>query len=171
MEIINIRRSVREYLDKKVEDDKIELILKAAMQAPSACNQQGTRFLVITDKALLEKISERFQSMRFAKNASFVILFLMVKENLIAQVMAPQDASACVENSLIEATNLGIGSCWCGVYPREQRVSDAIELFNIPYDLEPFAIVTYGYPKNSDALKVIDRFDKEKVYYNTFDKE
>lgn len=169
MEIINKRRSVREYAKKTVEKEKIELILKAAMQAPSACNQQPTRFLVIEDKEMLNKISETFKSMRFSKDASFVILYLVTKVDLMAPMMAPQDASASVENSLLKATELGIGSCWCGVYPREDRMNDAKILFNIPDNLYPFAIVTFGYPLKSDALKFVDRYDTKKVFFEKFE--
>ena len=165
MNVINKRRSVRDYLDKEVEQEKIDLILKSAMQAPSACNQQGTRYLVIKDKEKLKCVSDKFQTMRFAHKASFIIIFLIEKEGLIVPNMAPVDAAACVENAMLEATSLGVGSCWCGVWSRETREADVKEAFNIPSHLDPFAIVTFGYPMDPTALKFIDRFDEAKIYY------
>lgn len=166
MKEIGIRRSVREYSDKVVEKEDIEKILRSAMQAPSACNQQGTRFLVVDDKALLNEVSSRFKTMRFANMASFIIVFLIDKTNLIAPQMATQDASAATQNAMLEAVSLGIGSCWCGVCGREERVEEVKKLFNLKENLEPFSIVTFGYPLKEDAFKYIDRYDAKKVYYN-----
>lgn len=165
MEVINNRRSVRDYLDKEVEQEKIEKILRSAMQAPSACNQQGTRYLVVKDKEKLRLISNKFQTMRFTDKASFIIVFLIEKDGLIVSNMAPVDAAAAVENAMLEATNLSIGSCWCGVWGRENRENEVREAFNIPLHLTPFAIVTFGYPKDNNALRFIDRYDGAKVYY------
>lgn len=160
---INLRRSVREYSEVEVEEEKIRLILKAAMQAPSARNQQGTRYLVVKDKEKLLKISEQFQTMRFAKDASFAIIFLIDLRDLKVLAMAPADAAASLENSLIEASSLGVGSCWCGVYPNEERIVDLKKMFKINDFFVPFGLVTYGYPK--EEPKFINRFDENKIFY------
>ena len=170
MEVINKRRSVRDYLDKEVEKEKIDMILRSAMQAPSACNQQGTRYLVVKDKEKLRLVSSKFQTMRFTDKASFIIVFLIEKEGLIVPNMAPVDAAACVENAMLEATNQNVGSCWCGVWGRENREEEVRLAFNLPEHLDPFAIVTFGYPKDSGALKFIDRYDSNKVFFEEITK-
>lgn len=166
MKEINIRRSVREYSDRVVEKEKIESILKAAMQAPSACNQQGTRYLVITDRNILNEISSRFKTIRFASTASFAIIFLIDLDHLVVPKLAIQDASASTQNAMLEAVSLGIGSCWCGVGALEDRIKEVREMFNLSENLEPFSIVTFGYPLKGDAFRFIDRYDPKKVYYN-----
>ena len=76
MKVIDTRRSVREYSDKVVSDKDIKKILEAAMQAPSARNQQPWEFLVVKDQEKKEKLASLVPAMRMASGASFLIIFL-----------------------------------------------------------------------------------------------
>ena len=88
------------------------------------------------------------------------------KSNLKTPQMYPQDLSSAVTLSLIKARELNIGSCWCGVYPHEERIKTVRDVFNIHEEyLEPFAVVTFGYPNSDEEFKYIDRFDVKKVHY------
>ena len=111
MEIINIRRSVRSYLDKPVEKEKVELLLRAAMQAPSARNQQPWHFVVVDDPETLRAIATVSRNMQMLNEAPLAILVLIDKENLTAPLMAPQDAAAATQNILLKAVDLGLGTC------------------------------------------------------------
>lgn len=168
MDIINNRRSIRSYLNKPLEKEKIDLIIRAAMQAPSAINQKPWRFLVITNKEKLDEYSTKASTSIFIKEAPCGILFLIDNRSLKAEPMCYQDMAASVENALLEATNLQIGSCWCGVYPRENRMKVMKEVFNIPDYFIPFALVVLGYPKNSEDMKYIDRYDESYIFYEKF---
>lgn len=165
MEIINIRRSVRKFNDKPIEKEKIELILRAAMQAPSARNQQPWKFLVSENKETFEKLSNATPNMSFINGASLVIVYLTDLTSLKTPMMYPQDLSAAIENSLLEACSLGIGSCWCGTYPNGERMQKVREIFNLDNDLEPFAVVGFGYPEDENSFKFVDRFDEKKIIY------
>ena len=165
MEIINKRRSVRKYLNKKIENENIELILRAAMQAPSARNQQPWRFLVCENKENLLKLSQATPNMKFLDDAPLAIIFLTDLTNLKTPQMYPQDLSASIQTAMLEAASLNIGSCWCGTYPNSERMQKVSEIFNLNDELEPFAVVAFGYPENEEDIKFVDRFDEEKVFY------
>jgi len=164
MKEIFIRRSIRKYSDKKVSSEDINKILRAAMQAPSARNQKPWHFLVCENKDVLLKVSEELSNVTMAKNASFLIVFMTSKENLTVPSKYPQDMSASIQNSLLEACHLGIGSCWCGIYPDDDRMQKVNKIFNIQ-DYEPFAIVTYGYPENEEDMKFVERYDESRIHY------
>ncbi len=165
MEVINKRRSVRKYLDKKIENEKIELILKAAMQAPSARNQQPWKFLVCQNEETLVNLSKTSPNMKFVDKAKLAIVFLTDLDILTVPHMYSQDMSAAIENSLLEACSLGIGGCWCGIYPNQERMNNLRVLFNLPQNLEPFAVVAYGYPLDEKDLYYLNRYNKERVYF------
>ena len=166
MDLINTRRSVRKYIDKEIEKENILLILKAAMQAPSARNQKPWEFLVVTDKAKLKKCAEVLPNTKMLDGASCAIIFLTNKSNLITPMMYLQDLSSSVTCALLKARELNIGSCWCGIYPNEERMNAVRDVFNVHNDiLEPFAVVALGYPLEEDAFKFIDRFNEKVVHF------
>jgi nitroreductase len=168
MDIIHYRRSVRSFTDQPIEPEKIEQLLRAAMQAPSAHNQQPWHFLVITEKEMLLKIRETSPYAKMFLEATAAIIVLMDKTNLKRSIMAPQDLSAATMNILLKATELGIGSCWCGVHPNPDRMNSLTEVIQAPESKEVFSLIALGYPKNDDAFRIVDRFDASKVSYEKF---
>ena len=164
MKEIFIRRSIRKYKDKKINKEDLEKILRAAMQAPSARNQKPWHFLVCDNKEVMTKVSDELPNVSMAKSADLLIVFMAQKDNLLIPDKFEQDMSACIQNSLLEACHLGIGSCWCGIYPDKVRMSKTINIFNIK-DYEPFAIVTFGYPENEEDMKFIERYDESRIHY------
>lgn len=165
MEVINKRRSVRSYLSTPIESEKLEKILRAAMQAPSAKNQQPCRFLVIQKEETLRALVNVSPNAKMLLEAPCAIVVLIDKTVLTAPLMAPQDGSAATMNILLEATDLGLGTCWCGIYPNPERMKNLTELLAIPNDYQVFSLIALGYPKENDALKYIDRFDQNKIFY------
>lgn len=165
MREIFIRRSVRKFQQKPIEKEKITQILKAAMQAPSAGNQQPWKFLVIQDperKASLKAVSK---SASMVEEAGLAIVLLMDTRDLKKGEMAPQDMSAAMQNLLLEVVSLGLGAVWIGVYPTESRVSAARAVLNLPEFLVPFSIAAIGYPEKEEANYFLDRFDVERIYF------
>lgn len=166
MKVIDTRRSIRTYLNKNVSDKDISKILKAAMQAPSARNQQPWEFLVVKDQNKKEHISEKLKNVHMAKNCDFLIVFLTNKSNLITEMMYPQDLSSSITCAMLEARSLKIGSCWCGIFPNEERIKAVREVFEInDEEIEPFAVVCFGYPETEDAFKKINRYNKKRVHF------
>lgn len=157
------RTSVRNYLDKKVEQEKVELLLKAAMQAPSAGNQQPWEFYVVTDKDVLNRLASSSPYAGCAKSAPLAIVpcyhtKATFPENVI------MDLSAAVENILLEAVALDLGAVWLGIAPLEDRMEKVQKILNLPEGILPFCIVPVGYPVNTRVC-IEDRFDKSRVHY------
>lgn len=168
MNSIFTRRSVRTYLDKPVESEKVEQLLKAAMQAPSAGNQQPWEFIVVQDKELLHKLSLVSPYAGPVKEALVAIVVLGNKEN--ENVKFPeclqQDLSAATQNLLLQAVELELGTVWLGVAPLEERMKYITELFDLSESILPFAVVPVGYPETEN--KYIDRYEKAKVHYGKY---
>jgi nitroreductase len=164
MKEINIRRSVRQFSDKKVDESVMFEILKAAMQAPSAMNQQPWEFILIQDKNKIEELSNLSPHAKFSKNAAFMIAIL-AKKDLKAPGFVQQDLGACTQNLMLEAVSYGIGSTWMGVYSKEDRSEFLINALNIDSEkVEPFALIALGYPNKEDLIKYVDRFDENRIH-------
>ncbi len=158
------RRSIRNYLELPVSDDDIEKLLRAAMAAPSAGNQQPWEFILIKDKKIMTDITKFHPYSQMLNEAVLAIVVCadLDKEKHVGYWV--QDCSAATENILIEAQYLGLGSVWLGIYPREDRVKGLKKLLNLPERVMPLSIVSLGYP----AVKKdpSDRYDKLRIHIN-----
>ncbi len=163
MSFICQRRSIRKYQEREVEPEKILELLKAAMCAPSAWNQQAWHFIVIRDKLKRQKIAEVHPYARMVSESPVCIIVCCELSLLKSEKFWPQDCSAATENILIRATELGLGSVWCGVYPDEERVDALKKLFNLPKNIIPFSIVAIGYP--AEQPRPTEKFKPERIHY------
>lgn len=163
MDIINKRRSTRTYKDKPVEKEKIEELLKAAMQAPSAYNQQAWEFIVIENEETRQKISNMSPYAKPLENAPLAIIVLADQENMKVPECWQQDLGAATENLLLEAVELGLGGVWLAAAPFESRMGHIKDMFSLPDSIKPFAVVAIGYP--AEATQYIDRYEKSKVHF------
>ncbi len=160
------RRSIRSYQEKQVEEEKIQELLKAAMAAPSAGNQQPWHFIVVQDKDRLEKIREIHPYSKMLKEAPLAIVVCGDRGEERHEGFWVQDCSAAVQNILLMAENLGLGAVWLGVYPREKRVQQFKELFRLPREVYPLAVVAAGYPAVDSGP--VERFSQDKVHQETW---
>jgi len=176
LDIIKQRFSVREYSDRPIEEEKLNIILEAARLAPSASNVQPWHFYVVKNK---DKIKELGAKMplgssvvinSFIENAPVVIvatagpidMFHKVMSAIINKKWYYLDLGISIEHMALTAWELGIGSCWIGWFD-EKRVK---KLLNIPKNEEMIAMLTLGYPKegllphpkNRKALNEIVKF-------------
>lgn len=166
MEAIFNRRSIRKYEKKSVEKEKIEKLLKAAMQAPSAGNQQPWEFLVVENKETLKKISLMGPYSKMTADAPLAIVLLTNKKNMKYPQNWEQDMGAATENLLLQVVELGLGAVWLGVAPEQDRIDYIKSIFNLPENIEAFAVVPIGYP--AEEKEFVDRFDKNKVHYESY---
>ena len=155
------RISVRKYQNRDVEQEKIELMLKAAMAAPSACNQQPWEFYVVKDKAVIGRLSEASPYAKCAKDAP-VVFVPCFRSKGIAPEYFNIDMSAAVENLLLEADELGLGAVWMGISPDEGRMKAVREVLDIPEDLHAFALIPCGYPAEERAQE--DRYEQPDAH-------
>lgn len=168
IETIYKRRSIRNYLDKQVDRDLIITLLKAATAAPTAVNCQPWEFIVIDDS---EKISLLKEELKFARyNAPVAII---VCGNMELTLKGPdhdlwiQDCSAAIENILIAATSIGLGSIWIGIYPVQNRIKLLKKIFNIPDHVIPLSIVYIGY--SAEEKEARTRYNEKRVYWQEYD--
>jgi len=165
MKAIDIRRSVRQFSTTKVEEVKIIKLLKAAMQAPSAVNQQPWQFIVVEDRQRIEELALCSKYSKFAREAPLLIVVLTKVKDLISENYIQQDLGACCQNLMLEAVELDLGSTWMGIYPDKERMDFIIESLNIDRnEALPFALIAVGYPKHKDLNKFIDRFDEKRIH-------
>jgi len=170
MESILIRRSVRAYLEKKVEPEKIEKLLRAAMQAPSAGNQQESEFLVVQDPAALAQLSAMSPYSGMVAQAPLAIVLLGNTERMKFPENWEQDLGAAAENLLLEAVDQGLGAVWLGVHPLKERIEAVRSQFSLPENLRPFAVIAAGYPKKENANYFADRWDADRIHYGQISK-
>lgn len=157
------RISVRKYEDKPVEKEKIMQILKAGMQAPSACNQQPWEFYVVTDKEKIEELSKTTPYTGCAAKAPVVLVSAYRLENLIAPEFAQIDLSIAQENIWLETDALGLGGVWFGIAPNEDRMEQVRETLDLPEEVHVFAMFALGYP--AEHREQQDRFKPERIHF------
>ncbi len=156
------RRSIRKYLDKEVSDEIIEELLNAAMSGPSACNRRPWIFYVIKDQ---DKLNELRKASRFSNmNAPLAIVVVGdLSRSLPLQLKDfwIQDCSAATENILLRATDLGLGSLWCGIYPQKRPVERVKEILGITNSDIPLNIIYIGYGDEEKESR--DQYEKNRV--------
>ena len=159
------RRSVRRYENRSIEKEKIKTLLRAAMQAPSAGNQQPWEFLVVENKETLEKLSKAQLYATPIKDAPLGIVVLAREEGLKYPQYWQQDLAAATENMLLAAVELGLGTVWLGIAPEEDRMAYIKDLFQLPEGVKAFAMIAVGYSSDN---KVVDRFDASRIHYEKY---
>jgi len=156
------RISVRKYQDRPIEKEKIEAILRAAMQAPSAGDQQPWEFWVVTEKGIIEKLAKVSPYAGCTKGAPTVIV-AAYRENCMMPEYAQIDLSIAMENLWLEADAQGLGGVWLGIAPIEERMKAVEEIVGLPEGLRAFATFPVGYPAESRAQE--DRYDASRIHW------
>jgi len=162
LDVILRRRSIRRYTGDAVDEAAEREMLRAAMYAPSAGNQQPWHFVLVKDRALLEEIAKVHPHAAMCAQAAGAVVVCSRVEGAKHSVMWPQDCSAATLNMLLAAESLGLGAVWLGVYPREDRMAGVAGLFGLPEGILPFSIVAYGHPAEEPTFP--DRFDESRIH-------
>ena len=161
------RRSIRRFTDEKIDNNQIKIILTAAMYAPSAVNMQPWHFVVIDDRSMMEKVMEIHPYARMLQTASHAVVVCGDEQLQHDDGYWVVDCGAATQNLLLAAQTLGLGACWVGLHPREERKSSFSRLLHLPSHVLPFAMIALGYPEELKPRP--DRFHAEKVKYNGWD--
>jgi nitroreductase len=141
VDVILSRRSIRSYKRKKVPKEVLNRIFEAGRQAPSASNMQPWHFIVLTDFEVKEKLSHgRWNT--FVKDSAFTVVGCAHVGDSYGQKWSTVDTTIALENMVIAAWALGIGSCWIGDFEEEE----VKKLLNIPEDWKVIALISFGYP-------------------------
>lgn len=165
LEVIMTRTSVRQYSDRPISAETLDTLLRAGMAAPTAGNKQPWKFVVVTERALLDSLASG--NWRMAAQANAAIIVCGDTENVFpgeGRDYWVQDCSAASENILLAAHALGLGAVWCGCYPITERVELVKRIFGLPSSIMPMSVLVLGYPAGEQTPK--DKYKPENIHYN-----
>jgi nitroreductase len=164
LETILTRRSIRKYIQKDVPKELVEILLEAAMHAPSANNSQSWEFVVINDRKLLDQLAVVHPYAKMLKYAPMAVMVCGNKSIEEREGYLSQNCSAATQNLMLAAHSLGLGSVWLGVYPKTERVDPIHQLMKLPEHILPISLVAVGWP--DEVRPKPERFDRKKIHYN-----
>lgn len=157
------RISVRKFEDRPVEKEKIMQILRAGMQAPSACNQQPWEFYVVTDKEKIQELAKVTPYSGCAAGAPVVLVPVYATKGLTAPDFAQIDLAIAQENIWLETDAQGLGGVWIGIAPMEDRMREVERILQIPEGFAAFSLFPLGYPAQSRPQQ--ERFHPERIHF------
>lgn len=168
LDLLYARRSVRQYQDRDVPEAVVNDLLEAAMAAPSACAKDPWHFVVVRDRARLKTLTEGLPNGKMLATAGvgFVVCGSLSEAHGGLESYLLQDCSAAVENMLLAAAALGLGACWLGVHPRQERMDHLRKVLSLPEAVVPVAVVSVGWPADRPAPRT--RFSAAKVHRETW---
>jgi len=164
IEAILTRRSIRKYTGKPVSDSDIKTLMECAMAAPSADNQQPWHYVVVDDREVLNGIAGAHPHAQMCKDAALAVVVCGDAGITKFPDYWPQDCAAATQNILVAARALGLGTCWCGVYPSQKHVPALRELLGIPEQVTPFSLIAVGHP--AEQKPPGNRYDAARVHMN-----
>jgi nitroreductase len=161
------RRSIRKYTDQPVEPETLELLLQAAMAAPSAMNLKPWEFVVLTDP---EKLAQCRKRLVFGnRNAPAAILVCGNPEgtpNPAAKLFWVQDCSAAIENILLAAVGLGLATVWVGIHPVRRFERTMKDIANLPDAIIPLSLIYVGYADEEKESRT--QYDPDRVHWQVY---
>ena len=160
------RRSIRVYSEAPVSEAAVQKLLEAAMAAPSAAAKDPWRFVVIRIRDTLSEIAAALPNGQMIASAALGIAVCgelpAAHDQQLSYLL--QDCSAAVENLLLCAHVLGLGACWLGVHPREQRVAALKQILALPPSVIPVACIAIGFPGETKEART--RFNRDYVHFD-----
>ncbi len=152
LDAIKTRKSIRKFLDKPVEEEKLKKILEAARLAPSAKNRQEWRFVIVRDKETRKKIAEAAGGQDFVGQAPVVIVACAETDGHLmtcGQACYPIDVAITLDHITLMAVELGLGTCWIGKF----YVDKVKEILGIPDDIQVVELMPLGYPADPSMIE------------------
>jgi len=151
MDAIKTRKSVRAYLDRPVEDEKLNAVLEAARLAPSASNRQEWRFVIVRELETRKKLAAVAGGQAFVGEAPVLIVACAETDGHVmrcGQLCYPIDVAIALDHMSLAAVELGLGSCWIGRFD-EKNVK---EILHIPDEIRVVELMPLGYPSDPAAI-------------------
>lgn len=158
------RRSIRKYTSKPVQRQVIDELLRAAMSAPSAGNEQPWHFVVVDDRQILDEIPKFHPYSKMLKEASAAVLVCGNLKEEKHKGYWIQDCSASTMNLLLAAHAKGLGAVWLGIYPVQERVNGMRRLLGIPEHVVPLSLISIGHP--AEKKPPSNRYNTSKIHHN-----
>lgn len=162
-ECIVSRRSIRRFEDRKIEEETIRRLVHSAIQAPSACNMQAWKFIIVNRKDVMNQLV-KYGAAKWITKAPCGILVLYRNDITINASLYKdhyQSAAAAIQNLLLEAVNSGLAACWICDLPRPKYIR---KIFSIPKNFEVIAYVALGYPMADTTKLSVKHYGNEAKY-------
>lgn len=162
---ITKRRSVRKYKDIDIKDSILKSIIESSVQAPSARNQRPWSFMIIKNKDILNQLANSSRYAAFLSYTPCVIAVIMKDlTNMPTPDMAPIDLSMVSTYIMLEALNHKLGTCYMGIWPREDRMKNCDTILGLKDNCHTFALISIGYPQTDDVFtEANDRFNEDLI--------
>jgi nitroreductase len=163
-EAIRTRKSVRKFLDKQVEEEKLNRVLEAGRLAPSARNLQEWRYLVVRDDELRKGLIDAAAGQSFVGQAPVVLVCCAETDGHVMRCgerCYPIDLAISVDHMTLAAAAEGLGTCWIGAFYQDQ----VKHLLGIPEDIRVVALLPLGYPVDPKPIKKSRMSPEEFVRY------
>lgn len=166
LETIFNRKSVRKYTERPVEKEKLEMLARAGMAAPSSRDRRPWEFIIVTDRAILDQMGDGLPLARMLKDTKQAIIVCgdTVKSNNAWQL----DCSAAAQNILLAAESMGLGAVWTAAYPYPERMKVVRDALQLPEHIVPLTVIPIGYPTGIEKPK--DKFNKKQMHHNAWQK-
>lgn len=161
---LQARRSIRKFTDEAVSGEQIDALLHAAMSGPSACNARPWAFYVVANPEALEKLRAATPYTRM--RAPLAIVVCGDQTRTLPDERAQfwiQDCSAATENILLAATDLGLGTVWCGIHPKMEAEENVRAALALPGTMIPLNIIYAGHPAEQHCAR--DQYDEKCVHF------
>lgn len=162
LSVIYNRKSVRSFIkDRPVSEEDIQSLIKAGMSAPSGKDTRPWEFVIINDRAILDKMAEELPTAKMLSQAPMAIV---VCGDTIRSSYWYLDCSAATENILLAAEAMELGGVWTAAYPYRDRMATVIKHTNMPAQVLPLVVIPIGYPMGNHSVK--DKYDEKKIHMN-----
>jgi nitroreductase len=161
------RKSVRTFTSEPVPKEKLEVLIRAGMAAPTAKDKRPWEFIVVTDRAVLKQLAD---ALPFAKMADKAAAAIIVGGDMQKQWGGMDsdywimDCSAATENILLAAESMGLGAVWTAVYPEESRIRTVRQILGIPSHIVPLNLIPLGVPAGREKSK--DKYNPAQIHWN-----
>jgi nitroreductase len=161
------RKSVRTFQNEPVPKEKLEMIIRAGMAAPTAVDKRPWEFIVITDRKVLNQLAEALPYARMARQAAAgIVVAGDVRKQWGGRESSYwiMDCSAATENILLAAESMGLGAVWTAVYPEDSRTETVRKILGIPGHIIPLNFIPVGMPQGKEKPK--DKYNPAQIHWN-----
>ena len=164
LSVIHNRKSVRNFTGESVTQNEIDILLKAAMAAPSAVNCQPWEFIIVTDRKTLDKLGDvlPYAKMIFKAGAAIIVCGVPAKAHKQMEEYAVIDSTLSSQNILLAAEAIGLGALWTAAYPYPDRMKSVSSILKIPLDVIPLNVIPLGHQTGEDKPK--EKFNSRKIH-------
>lgn len=161
--LLEDRSSVRKFLDKEVEQEKLDFILRSAMTSPTAANQRPWHFYVVKNKEILAELAKTSPYAGPMANATVGIVICYDKDNMIFPSYADIDCAIASQNIWLATEAVGLGTVMLGIAPLKERMEGAANVLNLPDNMVAFTYFPIGYPAEKPVHQK-ERFEPERIH-------